>query len=301
MHDFFILLKHNFITFSVLSSVLIIDIYIIHSFLKSGKGKFRSFEFLLIVFFLIVYACIFIIEKKFFYAICDIAVLTVQEFPQQIVNSQPIVLKMMIFFNYLVILTHLYFKYTTSIYTINISFFFLRNNSLLFLKDYSKLIFIRKFIFESLFNFIFLPILKIIFFYSIFIIPLMLFLDFLNYLDWFYFFEGKCLFNRNLQINLNRFVLIQMDFENIEHLQTWMVDYALHSMRTNEFLFEFHPNTTSFQNYKINYQKSLKSCLRLVESLEWRFENPDEALRFISAAYEHYFKIIEFNQDSTIS
>jgi hypothetical protein len=78
-----------------------------------------------------------------------------------------------------------------------------------------------------------------------------------------------------------------------------MINYALKSMLQNEFFFEFYPNTISFQNYKILYQEELKIFLEKLD-LE-RFENPDEALRFISAFYEHYFKIIEFNKDSTIS
>jgi hypothetical protein len=73
----------------------------------------------------------------------------------------------------------------------------------------------------------------------------------------------------------------------------------LESMLNNEFYFKFHPNTTSCQNYKIVYQEGLKIFLEKLD-LE-RFENPDEALRFISSFYEHYFKITEFNKDSIIS
>jgi hypothetical protein len=70
-------------------------------------------------------------------------------------------------------------------------------------------------------------------------------------------------------------------------------------MLQNEFFFKFYPNTTSFQNYKIVYQEELKIFLEKLD-LD-RFENPDEALRFITAFYEHYFKIIEFNKDLIIS
>jgi hypothetical protein len=66
-------------------------------------------------------------------------------------------------------------------------------------------------------------------------------------------------------------------------------------MRINEFLFEFYPNTSSFQNYKFNYQESLQFRLDYIVCYEKDFKNPDEALRFFSAAYEHYFKIVEFN------
>ena len=89
------------------------------------------------------------------------------------------------------------------------------------------------------------------------------------------------------------------NLEYIKNCQTWLVDSALKSMLNNEFYFKFHPNTTGFQNYKIVYQEGLKIFLEKLD-LE-RFENPDEALRFISAFYEHYFKIIEFNKDLIIS
>jgi hypothetical protein len=80
-----------------------------------------------------------------------------------------------------------------------------------------------------------------------------------------------------------------MNFEDLEHRQTWMIDYALHSMRTNEFLFEFYSNISSFQNYKFNYQELLQFRLDYIACYEEDFKNPDEALRFFSAAYEHYF------------
>jgi hypothetical protein len=85
----------------------------------------------------------------------------------------------------------------------------------------------------------------------------------------------------------------------MNNYQISLVNSALKSMLNNEFYFKFHPNTTLCQNYKMLYQEGLKIFLEKLD-LE-RFENPDEALRFISAFYEHYFKIIEFNKDSTIS
>jgi len=97
----------------------------------------------------------------------------------------------------------------------------------------------------------------------------------------------------------NTYRTLESYIKYINSYQTWMVNNALRSMLYNEFYFKFHPNTTSFQNYKIVYQEALQIFLEKLD-LE-RFENPDEALRFISAFYEHYFKIIEFNKDSTIS
>jgi hypothetical protein len=265
----------------------------IYSFLKSGKGKFLSFGFLSILFTFIAFTSIFIIDKNLFYEICYIAAFIVTVFlPHLSTNPEKLMIyKGLIFFYLLFFLWSLYLGYIRNISILN--------NPLLFLKNYSKLIFIRKLIFQTLIRSIFLPILMVIFFYSLFLIPIILSFEFYFYLNWYNLFLYSSMYISNLQINLNHFVLIQMDFENLEQLQTWVVDYALHSMRINEFLFEYDPNTTSFQNYKIFYKQNLKFFFERLD-LE-TFKNPDEALRLISAAYEHYFKIIEFNKDSTIS
>ena len=73
------------------------------------------------------------------------------------------------------------------------------------------------------------------------------------------------------------------------------VRYALDSMHYNEYYFYFHPNTEAFIQSKIKYQEELKI---LSDKLNFQdFENPDEGLKFLTAFYEHYLKIIELNYD----
>ncbi len=121
---------------------------------------------------------------------------------------------------------------------------------------------------------------------------------FLNSLDWCDLFL-KELNNFSGQYSPKYSGIDQYNLECIKNCQTWLVDSALESMLNNEFYFKFHPNTTSCQNYKIVYQEGLKIFLEKLD-LE-RFENSDEALRFISFFYQHYFKIADLNKTLIIS
>jgi hypothetical protein len=156
-------------------------------------------------------------------------------------------------------------------------------------------------IFLIFYNIFIKGILRGVLFAIPFLILHTIFEEFINSLDWCNFFLETLKYNSTKYYNsLNYIGTTQINLEtDLKQLQTWLINYGLNSMVNNEFCFKFYPNTISFQNYKILYQEELKIFLEKLD-LE-RFENPDEALRFISAFYEHYFKIIEFNTNSTIS
>jgi len=125
---------------------------------------------------------------------------------------------------------------------------------------------------------------------------------FMTELEWCNHFLNTFYFNSTKYYNSLEYIenlRPRKPLELIKELQTNMINYSLRSMLQNESVFELCSNINLFQNYKLFYQEELKIFLEKLD-LE-RFENPDEALRFLSAFYEHYFKIIEFNKDSTIS
>ena len=78
-------------------------------------------------------------------------------------------------------------------------------------------------------------------------------------------------------------------------IQHSAVDYALDCMYYNEYCFYLRPNTEAFIQSRIEYQKGLKA---LLDALNFnQFAYSEEELRFFTAFYEHYLKIIELNND----
>ena len=70
---------------------------------------------------------------------------------------------------------------------------------------------------------------------------------------------------------------------------------AIKSMYYNEYTFYIRPNTEAFMQSKFEYQHKLKI---LSDKLNYHdFKNPDDGLKFLTAFYEHYLKIIELNND----
>ena len=80
-----------------------------------------------------------------------------------------------------------------------------------------------------------------------------------------------------------------------ESIQHTFIFNALDSMKYNEYTFYFRPNTEAFMQSKFEYQHKLKILSDEVNYHD--FENPDHGLKFLTAFYEHYLKIIELNND----
>ena len=78
-------------------------------------------------------------------------------------------------------------------------------------------------------------------------------------------------------------------------IQHSTVDFALNCMYYNEYCFYLHPNTETFIQSRIEYQRELKA---LSDTLNFNhFAYAEEELRFFTTFYEHYLKIIELNND----
>jgi hypothetical protein len=74
------------------------------------------------------------------------------------------------------------------------------------------------------------------------------------------------------------------------------IEYALTEMQYNEYFFYIFPDSEAVLQSKMEYQEGLKA---LSSKLNFQdFENPDDGVRFLTAFYEHYLKIIEWNNNS---
>ena len=81
-----------------------------------------------------------------------------------------------------------------------------------------------------------------------------------------------------------------------EEFQYASIICALADMKYNEYYFYIYPDSEAVLQSKMEYQKQLKI---LSNKLNYHdFENPDHGLKFLTAFYEHYLKIIEWNNTS---
>ena len=78
-----------------------------------------------------------------------------------------------------------------------------------------------------------------------------------------------------------------------ERMQHTFLLNALESMKYNEYTFYIRPNTEAFMQSKFEYQHKLK-ILPDKKNFE-DFANSKDELKFFTAFYEHYLKIIELN------
>ena len=85
------------------------------------------------------------------------------------------------------------------------------------------------------------------------------------------------------------------NLENRKMYQQFLVDDLLRIIKWNEFCFYINPNSIEFQEAKILYQVKLKFFLEKL-NLDV-FDDPNEALLFITEFYDHYLKIIELNNE----
>ena len=107
------------------------------------------------------------------------------------------------------------------------------------------------------------------------------------YLDFSYFID--------IPHSLYTFTDTLYDRTSVRVYQYLVVDSALNSMYYNEYCFYLHPNTKAFIQSRMEYQDKLKI---LSDTLNFHeFIHSADELKFFTAFYEHYLKIIELNND----
>ena len=83
---------------------------------------------------------------------------------------------------------------------------------------------------------------------------------------------------------------------DVYSLQDISIICALTGMEYNKYFFYIYPDFEAVLQSKMEYQEQLKI---LSNKLNYHdFENPDHGLKFLTAFYEHYLKIIEWNNTS---
>ena len=81
-----------------------------------------------------------------------------------------------------------------------------------------------------------------------------------------------------------------------EEYQYVSIICALTDIKYNEYFFYIYPDSEAVLQSKIEYQKQLEILLNKLNYHD--FENPDHGLKFLTVFYDHYLKIIEWNNTS---
>ena len=139
---------------------------------------------------------------------------------------------------------------------------------------------------------------KILIYVLMFLLIFFVFIVFCNL-----FFNVCNMIKKVLTINFSYFIEIPYavstsPYDNrpfVRNYQCVVVDSALNSMYYNEYCFYLRPNTEAFIQSRMEYQSKLKI---LSDTVNFNaFVNSADELRFFTAFYEHYLKIIELNND----
>lgn len=91
-------------------------------------------------------------------------------------------------------------------------------------------------------------------------------------------------------------ILNVLDLVEKYEWQYGLIKDALTDMQYNEYYFYIFLGSEAVLQSKMEYQEGLKALSNKLNFQD--FENPDDGLRFLTAFYEHYLKIIEWNNKS---
>jgi hypothetical protein len=87
----------------------------------------------------------------------------------------------------------------------------------------------------------------------------------------------------------------EMPLQDRKDYQELLVTLSLRLMQWNEICFYINPNSIEFLEAKILYQVKLNFFLEKLNLDD--FDDPNEALLFITEFYDHYLKLIELNNE----